>query len=136
MRFACLAILLLAGCSQGADPGDAWIGNYRGPNRDALCVAREGQGFKAGLITYGDGDMNCSLSGPAQIRGDGLVITPRGDSECSVQVSITNGIATFGQRTSACAYYCGPGANFAGRKLPKAPDASTKVSDFAGVPLC
>ena len=136
MRLICITVLLLAGCSEGADPGDALIGNYRGPVRDALCIAREGEGLKVGLIAYGDGDMNCSFSGPAQIRGNSLVITPRGDSDCSVQVSVTNDVATLGQRTAACAYYCGPGANFAGRELRKAPEASPKVSDFAGDPLC
>ena len=136
MRFACLAVLLLAACSEGVGSGDSLVGNYRGQERDALCIAREGEGLKAGLIAYGDGDTNCSLSGHAQIRGDALVIAPRGDSECSVEISIANGVATVGQRTAACAYYCGPGANFAGRKLRKAPDTSPKVSDFAGEPLC
>ena len=136
MRFACLAILLLAACSEGADSGDALAGNYRGPDRDALCVARDGEGFKAGLIAYGEGDMNCSLSGPAQIHGDALVITPRGDSECSVEIGVANGVATLGQQTSACSYYCGPGANFAGRELRKTPETSTRVTDFAGDPLC
>ena len=136
MRFACLAALLLAGCSDVADPGDALVGIYRGQERDALCIAREGEGLKAGLIAYGDGDMNCSLSGPAQVRGNALVIAPRGDSECLVEISIANGVATAGQRTAACAYYCGPSANFAGRNLSKSPDASTKMTDFAGDPLC
>jgi hypothetical protein len=136
MRFLLLTVLMLAGCSNADDPGDSLVGIYRGQDRDALCIAREGEGLKAGLIAYGDGDTNCSLSGRAQISGNSLVLTPPGDSECSVEVSVANGAATFGQRSAACAYYCGPGANFAGRKLLKTPEASAKVSDFAGDPIC
>lgn len=136
MRFACLAVLLLAGCSEGVDPGDALVGVYRGSDRDALCIAREGEALEVGLITYGDGDMNCSLNGRAEIRGVGLVVTPRGDSECSVEMQVANGVVSLGRRAAACAYYCGPGANFSGRELRKAPQVSTKVTDFAGDPLC
>jgi hypothetical protein len=136
MRFACLAALLLAACSRGADPGDAVVGVYRGPGRDGLCIAREGQGLKAGLITYGDGDTNCSLNGRAEFRGDSLIVTPRGDSECSIKIRITNGIARLGERARVCAYYCGPGADYAGKELRKTPDAAIKVTDFAGDPLC
>jgi hypothetical protein len=136
MRFLLLTVLMLAGCSNAGDSDDSLVGIYHGQDRDALCIAREGEGLKAGLIAYGDGDMNCSFSGRAQISGNSLVLTPRGDSECSVEIDIANGIATLGQRAAACAYYCGPGANFGGRKLLKTPEASAKVSDFAGDPIC
>jgi hypothetical protein len=136
MRSACLAALLLAACSRGVDPGDALIGVYRGQDRDALCIAREGDGLKAGVVTYGSGALNCSLAGRAEVRGKSLFITPRGDSECSVDIRVIDGVATLGPRTQACAYYCGPGADFAGRELRKTPDAATKVTDFAGDALC
>ena len=136
MRFACLAIVLLAGCSEEADPGDAWVGAYRGPQRDALCIAREGEALEAGLITYGDGDTNCSFNGRAEVRGNALVVMPHGDSECSVEIRITDGAATLGRRSPSCTYYCGPDANYAGRELRKTPGASTKIVDFAGDSLC
>jgi len=136
MRLICLTALLLAACSEGADPGDALVGVYRGPQRDALCVASDGEGLKAGIITYGDGASNCSLAGRAVMRGAALVVTPRGDPECSIEIRFANGAATLGSRTQSCAYYCGPGADYSGRALRKAPDAATRVTDFAGDPLC
>lgn len=136
MRFACLSILLLAGCTKPEDPGDALVGVYRGAGRDALCMAREGAALRAGLITYGTGATNCSLAGAAEVRENTLVVRPRGDSECSVEVRVANGVATVGARSQSCAYYCGPGADFAGRVLRKAPDAALKVTDLAGDPLC
>jgi hypothetical protein len=136
MRIACLVALLLSACSRGADPGSAVVGVYRDPDRDGLCIAREGQGFKAGLITYGDGDTNCSLNGSAEFRGDTLIVTPRGDFACFVEIRITNGVARIAEQTKACAYYCGPEADYAGRELRKTPDAAIKVTDFTGDPLC
>ena len=136
MRFACLATLLLAACSREADPGEMLVGVYGESDRDGLCVARDGEGLKAGLIAYGDGASNCSLNGRAEVRGESLVVIPRGDLECSVDIRIVNGIATVGPQLQACAFYCGPGANYAGRKLRKTADAATKVVDFAGDPLC
>jgi hypothetical protein len=136
MRFACLTILLLAACSKDADLGDALVGVYRSQDRDALCVAGEGEALRAGLIAYGTGAANCSLAGRAEARGDVLVITPRGDSECSVEIGFANGVATVGARSPACAYYCGPGADYTGRVLRKTPDSTPKVADFAGDSLC
>ncbi len=135
-RFACLAALSLAACSGGADSGDSLVGVYRGSTRDALCIAREGDALKAGLVTYGDGDANCSLAGRAEVRGEVLVLMPRGDSECSLEIRVVGGAATLGARSQACTFYCGPEADFSGRKLSRAPDTSAEVSDFAGDPLC
>lgn len=135
MRLAYLAILMLAACSEGPDTGAAWVGTYRGQEQDALCVAREGEALKAGFVTYGPGNVNCSISGRAEIRGGALMVVPRGDSDCSIEVLIANGVVSLGTRSQACAYYCGPGADYSGRELLKAPDA-TKVTDFGGDPLC
>jgi hypothetical protein len=136
MRFTCLAVLLLAACSKNDGPAEALVGVYRSSDSDALCVAREGNALKAGLVTYGTGATNCSLAGRAETRGYLLILSPRGDSECSVEIRLADGSATIGARSQSCAYYCGPGANFAGRVLRKAPDAAQKVIDFAGDPLC
>jgi hypothetical protein len=136
MRFACLAAILLAACSRGAEPGEELVGNYRGSDRDGLCIAREGEGLKAGLIVFGAGNMNCSLNGRAEMRGNSLIVTPRGDSECSVEIQFTKGVARLGLRTPSCTYYCGPGADYSGRVLHKMPIGPTKVTDFAGDPLC
>jgi hypothetical protein len=136
MRFLPLAPLLLAACSPSANPGDALVGAYRGQGRDALCIAREGEALKAGFIIYGGGATNCSFAGRAEIRGGAVVVTPRGESECSVDIGIANGVAKFGGRTPSCEYYCGPGADYSGRALQRAPDPSRSVADFGGDPLC
>ena len=136
MRFTWLAILLLAACSKNDGRSEALVGVYRSSDRDALCVAREGEALKAGLITFGTGATNCTLAGRAETRGDLVILVPRGDSECSVEIRLADGSATMGARSPSCAYYCGPGADFAGRVLRKVPDAAPKVIDFAGDPLC
>jgi hypothetical protein len=92
--------------------------------------------MKAGLIIYSDGDTNCSLSGRAELDGGSVIVTPRGDSKCQVEIRVANGVAQIGPRTQACTYYCGPEADYAGRQLRKVPDAPSTVIDLAGGPLC
>ncbi len=132
MRLFALAALLLAGCSDQTPPGASLAGEWRGEGRDALCLA-DG---RAGLITYGDGDTNCSLAGKAVFAGEVLTIAPRGDSDCRVTVRFAEEIATLGPNSSACAYYCGPGADFSRRTLARAAPGTPRATDFAGEPLC
>ena len=134
--FVLIAVIALASCTKPPPPGAELIGTYRGVGRDALCIAKDGERLKAGLITYGDNDPNCSLRGTAVVAGDGLTIIPRGDSACRVELRIANDSVTIGRNPAACAFYCGPGADFAGRKLKKAAADAARVSDFAGDPLC
>lgn len=124
--------LLLAGCSQAPEEIDrSWS-----DGRDGLCLAGRDGSLRAGLIVYGEGDSNCSLSGQARQSGDQLVITPRGDSSCRVQVEFGADGARIGRREAGCSYYCGPGADFSGRLLPSSDEDSTAVRDFGGDPLC
>jgi len=103
--------------------------------RDALCVGGGDAGLKAGLIAYGEGNGNCSLSGPAVRNRDLLVITPQGDQHCRVEVRIDGQGAVVGPRIPACAYYCGPGADYAGRVLRRSASGGP-VTDLAGDLLC
>lgn len=125
-------LLVLAGCSpEPQRTAEAWTGG-----RDGLCVAGEGEISRAGLITYGPGNANCSLTGTATRTGDKLMITPRGEGACRVEVLLTGDAAVIGPRSPACAYYCGPGADFAGRTLRRSGNPAQKVTDLAGDALC
>ena len=63
MRPILAVTMLLAACSQQpADPSFT-PGTFAGEGRDRLCIAGEAGNYRAGLIAYGQGDINCSASG-------------------------------------------------------------------------
>lgn len=125
-------LLVLAACSpdQPTRTAETWANG-----RDGLCLAGEGDALRAGLIAYGNRNANCSLAGSAAREGDRLVITPRGEGACRVEIVLKGDTAVIGSRSAACAYYCGPGADYSGRKMKRS-DAGRKVVDLAGDPLC
>ena len=124
-------VLLLAACSPEAAQPTPERQLYASEGRDRLCLAGE----RGGFITYGDGDANCSARGRIERAGDRLTLIPDGDSECRIEAKISGDRLALGARAAACAYYCGPGADFAGKGLAKSASASPAV-DFAGDPLC
>ena len=132
-RSVLLVACLSSGCG-GAAEQEPSLETFRN-GRDGLCVIQDGEQLRAGLVTYGSGDTNCSLAGSAVRDGDSLTITPRGEQSCRVTVAIGKGRAVIGPRSNACAYYCGPGANFSGTALTR-DEADAPVTDFAGDPLC
>ena len=137
MRIAILtALVALAACSkpQAAAP-PAIAGTYAGAGRDALCVASDGGDARTGFITYGPGDANCSASGRLVAAGAAWELVPAGEGDCRIPVAFGEGKVTLGQQSAACAYYCGPGASFAGKTFDLAPKRAAAV-DFAGDPLC
>ena len=133
-RFAALLpLLVILGCSP-AEPeaaSESWA-----EGRDGLCVTGSGEALRAGLIIYGGGNANCSMTGSATREGDAIRIRPAGDSQCSVEVIISGNSARVGQRSAACSYYCGPGADYSGRTLQRSDRPVTAVTDFASDPLC
>ena len=130
MRFL-LSVLLLAACAPEAAEPPAERLLYAGEGRDRLCVA----GQRGGFITYGDGDANCSARGRIERSGDRLALLPDGDSECRIEAKLDGDRLGLGARSAACAYYCGPGADYTGKGLAVSTSASPAV-DFAGDPLC
>ena len=125
-------ILLLAGCSQEPAPEAAEQALYVGEGRDSLCI----KGERAGFITYGEGDMNCSAKGRLERAGvTPSAILPDGDQDCRIALSSAGESITLGAAGESCSYYCGPGASFAGKRFTKASPDSPAV-DFAGDPLC
>ena len=133
---ALLFLFAVAGCREepAVEPQAQAVEIWRN-GRDGLCLAGDGTRLRAGLIVYGAGDTNCSLAGAAVREGSRLVITPRGDPACRVEVTLDRDQALLGGRSPACAYYCGPAADFAGRTLDRS-EAGAAVTDFAGDPLC
>ena len=124
-------VLLLAACSPkpAEPPADRLL--YAGDGRDRLCVA----GQRGGLIAYGEGNANCSARGRIERSGNRLALIPDGDEDCRIEATFSGDSLRFAVRSAACAYYCGPGADFAGKALTKSGSASPAV-DFAGDPLC
>lgn len=130
MRLLPLA-LLLAACSPQASDQPPERSLYAGEGRDRLCLA----GNRAGFIVYGKGDANCSARGRLERQGGIGSFVPDGDDDCRIALSFAGETVKFGPGQAACAYYCGPGADFAGKGFTRGYSASPAV-DFAGDPLC
>ena len=124
-------VLVIAACSPEAPPPAQERATYAGQGRDRLCVNAD----RAGFIAYGEGDSNCSVRGRVRADGDRLAIIPEGDEDCRIEAARQADRITLGARSAACAYYCGPGADFTGKAFAKRDSASPAV-DFAGDPLC
>jgi hypothetical protein len=124
-------VLLLAACAPEATEPPAERLLYAGQGRDRLCLT----GLRGGFITYGDGDANCSARGKVERTADRLALIPDGDSDCRIEAKLDGDSLAFGARATACAYYCGPGADYAGKQLARN-DAASPAVDFAGDPLC
>jgi hypothetical protein len=127
----------LAACSPDPAPPDIATGNFQGNGRDRLCIQRSGNSIRAGLITYGAGDTNCSATGAFVKAGADWVLVPAGESDsgCRIPVAIAGNSAAIGNPPTSCAYYCGPGAEMAGKSFDLGRKADA-AADFAGDPLC
>ena len=131
MFAACAALSVGACASEPEAVSQSWRNG-----RDGLCLTGVEGSLRAGLVAYGQGESNCSLSGPATKNGDMLTITPNGDSRCRIEVGLAGQKAQIGRLASSCAYYCGPGADYAGRVLQLSTGPATGITDLAGDPLC
>ena len=133
-RFVPFALLLSA-CSQEPSQPQLAAGTFAGEGRDRLCIAKEPGAYRAGLIAYGDGDMNCSASGRLEQADGQWTLVPRGEGECRIPLQIEGNSVRIGQPPAACDYYCGPGAKLAGKAYNRS-DMGAKAVDLAGDPLC
>ena len=103
MRRILLLALLLTACSEeAATPGVA-PGTFAGEGRDRLCIAGEAGALRAGLIAYGQGDVNCAAAGSLQPAGQGWALVPRGERDCRIPLQIDGNAVRIGQPPSACA---------------------------------
>lgn len=130
MRILAL-VLLLAACSpeQAEPPAERLL--YAGDGRDRLCIV----GQRGGFVIYSNGNANCSARGRIERSGDRVVLIPDGDADCRIEARVDGDRLALGAQPEACGYYCGPGADYAGKALTQQASASPAV-DFAGDPLC
>jgi hypothetical protein len=137
MRLLLLSALTLTACSNEpvARPPAVLAGSFVGVGRNALCIAGEGRAQRAGVIVYGEGDLNCSASGKIDATGSMLVLIPSGETECRIPLNVAGETVTIGAVPAACAYYCVPGARLEGQAFRRSSEARP-VTDFAGDPLC
>jgi len=127
--------MFLAACSQQAAEPTLKGGTFAGAGRDRLCIAGEASASRAGLITYGEDNVNCSAAGSLQRSGQGWLLVPKGEGDCRIPIEIAGDRARIDPMPAACSYYCGPGATMAGKTFNRAETAS-KAVDLAGDPLC
>ena len=135
MRCFLFAVLCLAGCSQEAAAPELAIGTYVGEGRSQLCIAGKGAEQRAGVISYGAGDANCSASGRLTRVGADWMLIPRGEGDCRIPFSARGNQVRIGVVPGSCAYYCGPGAALANRRFALQPNAG-EAADAFGDPLC
>jgi hypothetical protein len=135
MRPILVFTLLLASCSQQPAEPSLTPGTFAGEGRDRLCLAGDAGNYRAGLIAYGPGDINCSASGRVEAQGGQLALVPRGEGDCRIPLTIDGSMIRIGEVPAACSYYCGPGASMAGKSYSRA-DMGAEAVDLAGDPLC
>ena len=136
MRSILPCFILLAACSQGQEPAPTIAtGTFAGEGRDRLCIAGEPGSYRAGLITYAAGDVNCSASGKVETASGTLALVPRGEGDCRISLTIEGNTVRIGEVPAACSYYCGPDATMAGKSFNRS-DAGGATVDLAGDPLC
>jgi hypothetical protein len=100
--------------------------------RDRLCLRDD----RAGLIVYAaEGNSNCTVRGAIANEGRSFRIQPDGEGSCTIDVQRDGSALILGEQTPSCAYYCGPRASFAGKRLEPLNGAEAAV-DLAGDPLC
>ena len=135
MRPILTLALLLAACSQQPAEPSLSTGTFAGGGRDRLCFAGEAGNYRAGLIAFGAGDVNCSAIGRVEFQGGQVALVPRGEGGCRIPLIVAGNSVRIGEVPAACAYYCGPGATMAGKSFNRADMGATAV-DLAGDPLC
>ena len=132
--------MLLVACGGGSDPDNqnaaaavdgVTIKAQWGAGRDRLCL----QNNRAGLITFATaGDNNCMVKGATVTTDGGFQLKPDGDESCTIDIRMDGGAVVLGQASPACAYYCGPNASYAGKRME--PTSASPATDVAGDPLC
>lgn len=110
---------------------------FAGKGRDRAC--RSDGGKRMGVITFApSGDTNCAVSGSVEPgQGGTSALVPDGDRSCRIHLTEGDDGRTIvlGEPSGSCAYYCGPGASFAGAEFRK-DENGPPATDLAGDPLC
>ena len=139
MRIFILVVLLLTACSKEAPPapsGGLAPGIFAAGERDALCVMGIGKVQTAGFISHGAGNENCSASGRIVEAKGQWFLQPAGDADCRIPLRVTKEGIALGAGAAACAYYCAPGLDFAGKSFTRIAQTKARPADIAGDALC
>ena len=94
--------LLLAACSQQPAEPSLVIGTFAGNGRDRLCIAGEPGNYRAGLIAFGEGDVNCSAAGRLERSDVGWVLVPKGEGDCRIPLAVEGNSVRIGQAQTTC----------------------------------
>ncbi len=136
----------VAGATGGA-PADigGLTGLYEGPAgtpRNQMCIAGGGEGGsqRFGLIVWGPALHSCAGSGTVRREGDRLKLAMAGDSECTIEATISGKTVKLPTLVPpGCRYYCGARATLGGAELTQTGTdrtAAMRAKDIVGDPLC
>ncbi|HEX5184460.1 MAG TPA: hypothetical protein VFW19_15085 [Allosphingosinicella sp.] len=155
MKRSLIVLVLVAGCGASGQPrgggsgngndgaGGPLIGLYQaggGTRPSQMCILDRAGRAQFGITLWSPGLRACSGAGTATLSGDRLTLAMAGDSPCTIEARLKDGVVTFpGSLPPTCAYYCGSGAGFAGAVLTRRGATradALKAKDPAGEPLC
>ena len=163
MKKLLIVLLLLAGCKQSQEGGEAGnqlgaagqasgarakltglVGLYEsgsGQQKNQMCIVEGKEGeARFGLVVWGAQMHSCSGSGTADKNGDRLVLKMAGDEACTVEATITGKTVTLPQAVpDGCSYYCGARARLGGASFTQSgttEEAARQAKDLVGDPLC
>ena len=154
MKRVLIALLLVAGCSDGDQPADesavaggidttTLAGLYEGgdaarPNQ--MCIFSEGEVDRFGIVVWGADMHSCSGAGEAVREGASLRLAMAGDESCTIEATIVDGKVTLPTTVpEGCSYYCGAKAQLGSASFAKVGDTAEdalKARDLVGEPLC
>jgi len=152
MKKSLIVLALVAGCGasgqgQGsggnAEADGPLTGLYQagsGTRPSQMCILEKQGRARFGITLWSPGLRACSGAGTATLSGDRLTLTMGGDSACTIEATLKNGVVTFPTSVpTGCAYYCGAGTSFADAMLTKRGGTradALKAKDPASEPLC
>jgi hypothetical protein len=160
MRKSLIVLAFVAGCgassqprasgaANGAEPetaavaGGGLTGLYQsgaGARPNQMCILEKGGKAQFGVTLWGPNLRACSGAGTATLSGERLTLKMGGDSPCTLEATLRDGVVTFPADVPAtCAYYCGAGTSFAGATLTRRGTTradALRAKDVAGESLC
>jgi len=151
LRKALILVLSLAGCGRESEQPPvrppvqtaALTGLYQGRGgaaRNQLCLVERGGEGRFGLVAWRGGDPGCSGAGTAVREGGRLRLDMAGEEACRLEARIDGRAVAFpAAAPPGCAYYCAPGASFAGLAFEKVGGSEVdalRARDLVGDALC
>jgi hypothetical protein len=155
MKKSLIVLALVAGCgASGQGRGDGAAGSeadaagpltglYQaggGVRPSQMCILRKAGKAQFGITIWGPNLRACSGAGTASLSGDRLTLVMAGDSPCTLETTLKDGVVSFPASVPAtCAYYCGAGTSFSDVRLTKQGGTradALKARDPAGESLC